>query len=114
MPDALNEFIYANVPAYAGRARQRAVLNANDFVIERSDPDHRAFCAVKEERDRYVATLNLGRRLPCAGAGPKASGSTAGPRQGRRPGGRPGGSSPWERPVRDRLATLIPGLKRTP
>jgi protocatechuate 3,4-dioxygenase beta subunit len=45
LPDALNEFIYTNVPDYGDRARQRMVINANDHVIERSDPGHRAFCA---------------------------------------------------------------------
>ena len=105
MPDALNEFIYSNVPAYQGRTRQRAVLNANDFVIGRSDPDHRAFCAVKEERERYVATLTLGvdRRAQVQAQRP------VGPPLGPPPGG-----SPWGRPVRDRLAALIPGLKRGP
>jgi hypothetical protein len=29
-PDAVNEFIYANIPAYAGRLNSRAVVNAND------------------------------------------------------------------------------------
>jgi protocatechuate 3,4-dioxygenase beta subunit len=104
LPDALNEFIYANVPEYVGRARQRAVLNANDHVIEQSDPDHRAFCAVKEERDRYVATLTLGvdRR-----AKPQAQRPLGPPPAGMAEGGPMGG-----RPIRDRLAALVPGLKR--
>src|ERR1700704_4192905 len=29
-PDAVNEFIYANIPAYTNRLIQRAVVNAND------------------------------------------------------------------------------------
>jgi protocatechuate 3,4-dioxygenase beta subunit len=110
MPDALNEFIYSNVPAYQGRARQRTVLNANDFVIERSDPDHSAFCAVKEERERYVATLTLGvdRRAQAQ------ANNFRGPPPGPPPGGFAGGGPMRERPVRDRLAALIPGLKRGP
>lgn len=100
LPDALNEFIYTNVPDYGGRARQRMVINANDHVIERSDPEHRAFCAVKEERDRYVATLTLGvdRRAE----------ATVG-RAGLPPGGM--GGPTFGRPIKDRLAALVPGLK---
>lgn len=108
LPDALNEFIYTNVPGYGGRARQRMVINANDHVIERSDPGHRAFCAVKEERDRYVATLTLGvdRRA-------ETTVGHAGPPPGMR-GGPPPGPPPagmFGRPIKDRLAALVPGLK---
>lgn len=108
LPDALNEFIYTNVPGYGDRARQRMVINANDHVIERSDPDHRAFCAVKEERDRYVAMLTLGvdRRA-------EATVGHAGPPPGLR-GGPPPGPPPagmFGRPIKDRLAALVPGLK---
>jgi protocatechuate 3,4-dioxygenase beta subunit len=100
LPDALNEFIYTNVPDYGDRAWQRTVINANDHVIERSDPGHRAFCAVKEERDRYVATLTLGvdRRAE----------ATVG-RVGPPPGGM--GGPMFGRPIRDRQAALVPGLK---
>lgn len=107
LPDALNEFIYANVPEYGGRARQRAVINANDHVVERADPEHRAFCAVKEERDRYVATLTLGvdRRA-------KATVGRAGPPPALR-GGPPAdmGGPTFGRQIKDRLAALVPGLK---
>jgi protocatechuate 3,4-dioxygenase beta subunit len=100
LPDALNEFIYTNVPDYGDRARQRMVINANDHVIERSDPGHRAFCAVTEERHRYVATLTLGidRRAE----------ATVG-RVGPPPGGM--GGPMFGRPIRDRQAALVPGLK---
>lgn len=109
LPDALNEFIYANVPDYGGRARQRTVINANDHVIERADPEHRAFCAVKEERDRYVATLTLGvdrRAETTVGrAGPPPPPPPPGVRGGPPPAGM------FERPIKDRLAALVPGLK---
>jgi hypothetical protein len=104
----LNEFIYTNVPDYGDRARQRMVINANDQIIERSDPEHRAFCAIKEERDRYVATLTLGvdRRAATtigrAGARP--------PPPGPPPSGM--GGPMFGRPIKDRLAALVPGLKR--
>ena len=54
----------------------------------------------------YVAPLTLGvdRRAQVQAQRPL----------GPPPGGRPGGRPPWERPERDRLAALIPGLKRTP
>lgn len=112
LPDALNEFIYTNVPDYGGRARQRMVINANDHVIERSDPEHRAFCAVKEERERYVASLTLGvdRRAETtvgrAGPPPPPPGMRGGPPPGPPPEGMFG------QPIKDRLAALVPGLKR--
>lgn len=114
LPDALNEFIYTNVPDYGDRARQRMVINANDHVIERSDPEHRAFCAVKEERDRYVATLTLGvdRRAEAtvgrAGPPPPPPGMRGGPPPGA-PGGM--GGAMFGRRIKDRLAALVPGLK---
>ncbi|MGV7218422.1 intradiol ring-cleavage dioxygenase [Bradyrhizobium sp. UFLA05-112] len=113
LPDALNEFIYTNVPAYKDRARQRTIINANDMVIERSDPEHRAFCAVKEERDRYVASLTLGidRRVDAtvgrAGPPPPPPGSRGGPP----PGPPPAGGPMFGRRIKDRLAALVPGLK---
>ncbi|MDN3276057.1 intradiol ring-cleavage dioxygenase [Frankia sp. RB7] len=114
LPDALNEFIYTNVPDYGDRARQRMVINANDHVIERSDPEHRAFCAVKEERDRYVATLTLGvdRRAEATvgRVGPPPPGMRGGPPPGPPPSGMEGPM--FGRPITDRLAALVPGLKR--
>jgi protocatechuate 3,4-dioxygenase beta subunit len=97
-PEALNEFIYTNVPDYTGRRpKQRLVINANDRVATESDPDHRAYCAVKEERDRYVAMLTL--------AVDRNAAVTAGMPNG------PPSRAPW---IKDRLAALVPGLKRSP
>lgn len=113
LPDALNEFIYTNVPDYGDRARQRMVINANDHVIARSDPDHRAFCAVKEERDRYVATLTLGvdrRADATVGRAGPPPGLRGGPPPGPPPSGM--GGPMFGRPIKDRLAALVPGLKR--
>src|ERR1700737_1025416 len=59
-PDAINEFIYANIPAYAGRLNPRAIVNANDRFANFNDPKRLSFCAVKEERDRYAVSLTLG------------------------------------------------------
>jgi protocatechuate 3,4-dioxygenase beta subunit len=109
-PDALNEFIYTNVPDYTGRPRQRVVLNSNDHIAADLDPGRRAYCAVKEERERYVATLTLAvdrnakaseevrHRPPPPPSGPLRAG-VRGP--------------PHMPPViKDRLAALVPGLKR--
>src|SRR5437868_6402691 len=59
-PDAVNEFIYANVAAYEGRRKPRSVVNANDRFATFKDPDRLSFCAIKEERDCYAASLVLG------------------------------------------------------
>lgn len=59
-PDAVNEFIYANVPAYADRPGPRAAVNANDRFANFHDPNRLSFCAIKEERDCYAASLVLG------------------------------------------------------
>jgi protocatechuate 3,4-dioxygenase beta subunit len=59
-PDAVNEFIYTNVPAYADRMNQRTVVNANDQFANFHDPNRLSFCAIKEERDCYAVSLVLG------------------------------------------------------
>jgi protocatechuate 3,4-dioxygenase beta subunit len=102
-PEALNEFIYGNVPDYAGRPKQRLVINVNDRVATEADPDHRAYCAVKEERDRYVAMLTLAvdRNAKVTADGPP-------PGLGE---GAPPHKAQW---IKDRLAALVPGLKRSP
>jgi protocatechuate 3,4-dioxygenase beta subunit len=110
-PEALNEYIYANVPDYTRRPQQRLVINVNDRVAIDSDPDHKAYCAVKEERERYVAMLTLAvdrnakvsaDNLPPPPPGP--------PPAGAREGGRP----PKAQWIKDRLAAIVPGLKRSP
>lgn len=96
-PEALNEFIYTNVPDYTGRPKQRFVINANDRVASEADPEHRAYCAVKEARDHYLATLTLA-------VSRKAAAPIEMP-TGKLP------PAPW---IKDRLAALVPGLKRSP
>jgi len=96
-PEALNEFIYTNVPDYTGRPKQRLVINANDRVATESDPEHRAWCAVKEERNRYVAMLTLAVDRSAKAAAEMPPG--------------PPTRAPW---IKDRLAALVPGLKRSP
>jgi protocatechuate 3,4-dioxygenase beta subunit len=107
-PEALNEFIYSNVPDYTGRPRERHVMNVNDNVVVDADPTRLAFCAVKEERERYVASLTLGvdRNVNPDIIG--RNGAQAGPL----PAGMREDRPPPFQPIKDRLAALVPGLKR--
>jgi protocatechuate 3,4-dioxygenase beta subunit len=59
-PDAINEFIYANISAYGDRLNPRAIVNANDRFANFKDPNRLSFCAIKEERDCYAVSLILG------------------------------------------------------
>jgi protocatechuate 3,4-dioxygenase beta subunit len=113
-PEALNEYIYGNVPDYTGRPQKRLVINANDLVAVESDPEHRAYCAVKEERDRYVAMLTLAvdRNAKVSAAGPE--GLPPPPPGPPPPGLREGGRPPKAQWIKDRLAAVVPGLKRSP
>jgi protocatechuate 3,4-dioxygenase beta subunit len=109
-PEALNEYIYTNVPDYTKRSQQRLVINANDRVATESDPEHRAYCAVKEERERYLALLTLAvdRNAKVSADDPDRPPPPPGVAQ--REGGRPA-KVQW---IKDRLAAVVPGLKRSP
>jgi hypothetical protein len=90
----VNEFIYANIPAYADRLNPRAVVNANDRFANLNDPNRLSFCAIKEERDCYAVSLVLGvNRLAVAKA-------DLPPRQG---------DTPAQAAV-ERVRLLIPGF----
>ena len=109
-PDALNEYLYANVPAYGGRRGTRDVVNSNDFLARGDDPEHIGYCAVAEEHDGYRATLTLGvdREATARAGGPGGFGPPpGGPRPPRGP--RPEGP-PRPQPLTDRPRALIPGL----
>jgi protocatechuate 3,4-dioxygenase beta subunit len=105
-PEALNEFIYTNVPDYTGRPRERHVMNVNDNVVVDADPGRLAFCAVKEERERYVASLTLGVDRSVNPDIIGRNGAQAGPLPA---GMREGGPPPFQ-PIKDRLAALVPGV----
>lgn len=117
-PEAINEFIYTNVPDYTGRPGQRLVINANDGIARQSDPEHRAYCAVKEERDRYVAMLTLAVDRNAKVSETKPHGPPpGGPPPGPPPSGLFGflhGGPPQAPVIKDRLAALVPGIKRNP
>src|ERR1700704_2273600 len=93
-PGAVNEFIYANIPAYADRLTPRVVVNANDRFANFHDPNRLSFCAIKEERDCYAASLVLAvDRFAIA--------------QADRPAREGAGA---EQPAVDRARLLIPGF----
>jgi protocatechuate 3,4-dioxygenase beta subunit len=93
-PDAVNEFIYGNIPAYANRLTPRGVVNANDRFATFDDPKRLSFCAIKEERDCYAVSLVLGvDRLTVARA--------------KRP---PREADVPKQPAIERVRMLIPGL----
>ena len=94
-PDAVNEFIYANIPAYAKRLNPRAVVNANDRFVNFHDPNRLSFCAIKEERDCYAASLVLGVDRSAVAKADRP------PRE----------QSSLEQPAVERVRLLIPGWK---
>jgi hypothetical protein len=91
----VNEFIYANIPAYAQRLNPRAIVNANDRFATFDDPNRLSFCAIKEERDCYAVSLVLGvDRFAVARA--------------KRP---PRENDAQDQPAIERVRLLIPGFK---
>jgi protocatechuate 3,4-dioxygenase beta subunit len=57
-PDALSQYIYANVGAYR-RKLIRDTFNGND-ELALSDTTRGGFCDIREEADHYLATLIVG------------------------------------------------------
>jgi hypothetical protein len=57
-PDALSQYIFANVGAYQRRAVRTVFNNSDEFA--RTDTTRGGFCDIKEEADRYLATLIIG------------------------------------------------------
>jgi protocatechuate 3,4-dioxygenase beta subunit len=57
-PDALSQYIFANVGAYH-RKTVRTIFNSDD-QFSRADTTRGGFCDIKEEADRYLATLTVG------------------------------------------------------
>ncbi len=83
-PDALAEYIFANISPYNTRGAKRDTLNSTDFIA-RADEDHMTFVALREEAETYVATLVIG---VDRNASPERAGF------GRPPGPPPGGMPP--------------------
>jgi protocatechuate 3,4-dioxygenase beta subunit len=59
-PDALSEFIYKNVKPYNTRKHERDTVNTTDYVLNKGGNDRTSFCNIKEEADRYLASLVIG------------------------------------------------------
>jgi protocatechuate 3,4-dioxygenase beta subunit len=84
-PDAVNEFIYANISDYANRLAPRAVVNSNDQFANFHDPKRLSFCAIKEGRDAtrhrsfsaLIASLSRRRTGRRARATPRSSRSSS-------------------------------------
>lgn len=108
LPDALSEFLYTSLPDYK-RAQLRQTLNRNDGIALMAGST--VLGAVREEADRYVATLNLVVNPLSAGA---AQG-TPGERRGPPPGGAGGPPIPSRSQAADpatRLSVLVPGQSK--
>jgi protocatechuate 3,4-dioxygenase beta subunit len=96
-PDALSEFIYANIPPYNERGRERDTTNDRDGILQASGSGRETFVSIKEEADRYLAALIIGIDRSVK---PKAS---KGP-----PGPPPDGPPPDEG---GRRGSLVPGIQ---
>jgi protocatechuate 3,4-dioxygenase beta subunit len=97
-PDAMSEFIYANVPPYNQRGRERDTTNDRDGILQSSGSGRETFASIKEEADRYLAALIIGidrNAKPKSGKGP--------PPPDEPP---PGDGGP---PAGDRRGSLVPG-----
>lgn len=120
-PDALSEFIYDNVSPYKQRKAKRDTVNTTDFIALDAGEEHATFCTIKEERDRYLASLVVGVDPKARSA--RGFGRPPGPPPGALPPGappraapldfalRPGGPPPPPRNAAPapRGAALVPG-----
>lgn len=105
-PDALSEYIYKNVAPYNTRTSERDTANANDMVVRMSGGSRASFLSIKEEADRYLASLILGVDRNAA-----VSAQAGGPPPGMPPGPPPGGPPPAGARRAASPASLVPGLK---
>jgi protocatechuate 3,4-dioxygenase beta subunit len=112
-PDALAEYIFANIAPYNARSSKRDTLNSTDFIA-RADEDHISFVSLREEADAYVATLVIG---VDRAAGPERAGfgrppgpPPGPPGMGPPPGGAPGPRGPEGAPAQPRSrGSIVPG-----
>lgn len=110
-PDALSEYIFANIAPYNTRSAKRDTLNSTDWIAG-ADGDHISFVNIREEADGYIATLIIGvdpaAEPEKAGFGrpPGPPPGTGGPLPGGPPPGMEGG------PTRPRgNGSIVPGSK---
>ena len=117
-PDALSEYVYLKAPAYA-RAQERDTLNRIDDIATQAGQG--AYCAIREQADRYIAALVVGID-PAARWQEGGQGMRGGPPPGdgrppppgfdgsRPPGPPPGGpGGPGPRGRRDADTPIFPG-----
>ena len=97
-PDALSEYLYKNVAPYNTRARERDTVNATDHVVQTNDSGHLSFCSIKEEPDRYLASLIVGVDRHAAVIAPRGPGAPP-----------PGGMAP-PRAASGGARQLVPGI----
>jgi protocatechuate 3,4-dioxygenase beta subunit len=57
-PDALSQYIFANVGAYTRKAVRNTFNNNDDLAL--SDTTRGGFCDIREQADHYLATLVVG------------------------------------------------------
>ena len=121
-PDALNEFIYTNVPAYKRNTR-RDTINATDPIA--LDATSTAYASIKEGGDHYLATLVVGvdpsarsKVGPMPGGPPPGIPTGNGEFRGPPPGPRPGGDNIFanrkQMSNEERLRALVPGSPQEP
>lgn len=102
-PDALSEFIYKNVAPYNTRTKERDTVNATDMLLKMGDGG-RAALSVREEADRYVASLIVGVNRDGKESALRMPGGP--PPGGPRPGGAGGPPRGQSRP----RGSLVPGI----
>jgi hypothetical protein len=111
LPDALSEFLYTSLPDYK-RAQLRQTLNRNDGIALMAGTT--VLGSVREEADRYVATLNLVvDPLASSGAAQAMPGERRGPPPGAPPAGMGGMGSGKPLDAAARLSTLVPGKSKS-
>ncbi|MFC6280180.1 MULTISPECIES: intradiol ring-cleavage dioxygenase [Polaromonas] len=100
LPDALSEFLYTNLPGYK-RQQVRDILNRNDGIALMTGST--VLGTVREEADRYVASLDLV-------VDPLASHTARRPPASSERLGPPPGSPGRDRPMTaaERLSALVP------
>jgi hypothetical protein len=57
-PDALSQYIFANVGAYRRKAVRNVFNTSDEFALQ--DTTRGDYCDIKEEADHYRATLVVG------------------------------------------------------
>ncbi len=112
-PDALSEFIYANVAPYNKRKLKRDTVNATDGVLKESGGGFTSFCSIREDADCYDAAMVIGVNRHAVETQEMFGRPPPPPGAGFGPGGPPGFGPHRQRPTPQLGAALVPGaIKR--